>query len=411
MLARGARSGPRFRLGRSAAPAPALEPDRAIRLADAGADLGGDPRDRRPHARATAPLGIEMVLLYPPRWAPASGRACCASSALSGTGVVVEVDDPPTHPLQPLDESAQRLLRARVGATCTPPRSSSCSPRRPRRPGPTSPRGVRRARPRREGRLVPGRPPPATNTRGVVVGLMRNHTERYPEGMMRVSLFGDPTRALGSLAEPECRRIIAALDLAERLGVPAEWFALSAGAKIAMDSGTENMDWIAAVLRRIVEFTQAAESCQRGRHRDQRRGAALLERRGDDADAHPGHPRHDARERDGADRQAGAGLLRRRLGRGQLRHRRLRADHGAQRAGAVLGRGPRGRLPAAAGALRAHLRGARASASASGLDHRPDRPRRARGPALAPGTSSGASARSSPTRPTRAARSRSTSAR
>jgi acetyl-CoA carboxylase carboxyltransferase component len=75
--------------------------------------------------------------------------------------------------------------------------------------------------------------------------------------MLRVSLFGDPTRALGSLAEPECRRIIAALDLAEELGVPAEWFALSAGAKIAMDSGTENMDWIAAVLRRIVEFTQA----------------------------------------------------------------------------------------------------------------------------------------------------------
>ena len=39
--------------------------------------------------------------------------------------------------------------------------------------------------------------------------------------------------------------------------MPVEWFALSAGAKIAMDSGTENMDWIAAVLRRIVDFTQA----------------------------------------------------------------------------------------------------------------------------------------------------------
>ena len=38
-------------------------------------------------------------------------------------------------------------------------------------------------------------------------------------------LLGDPTRALGSLAEPECRRIIAALDLAEELGVPLEWFA------------------------------------------------------------------------------------------------------------------------------------------------------------------------------------------
>ena len=51
--------------------------------------------------------------------------------------------------------------------------------------------------------------------------------------------------------------MIAALDLAEELGVPVEWFALSAGAKIAMDSGTENMDWVAAALRRIVDFTQA----------------------------------------------------------------------------------------------------------------------------------------------------------
>ena len=58
------------------------------------------------------------------------------------------------------------------------------------------------------------------------------------------------------MAEPECRRIIAALDLAEELGVPVEWFALSSGARISMDSGTENMDWVAAALRRIIEFTQ-----------------------------------------------------------------------------------------------------------------------------------------------------------
>ena len=32
---------------------------------------------------------------------------------------------------------------------------------------------------------------------------------------------------------------------------------ISAGAKISMDSGVENMDWIARVLRRLVEFTQA----------------------------------------------------------------------------------------------------------------------------------------------------------
>ena len=104
---------------------------------------------------------------------------------------------------------------------------------------------------------MPVHRPPATNQAGIIVGTVRNVTERYPEGMLRVILLGDPTRALGSLAEPECRRIIAAIDRAEELGVPLEWFALSAGAKIAMDSGTENMDWIAAVLRRIVLFTQS----------------------------------------------------------------------------------------------------------------------------------------------------------
>ena len=70
-------------------------------------------------------------------------------------------------------------------------------------------------------------------------------------------LCGDPTKALGAVSEPECRRIIAAIDLAERMQVPVEWFALSAGARISMDSGTENMDWVAEALRRIVEFTQA----------------------------------------------------------------------------------------------------------------------------------------------------------
>ena len=50
--------------------------------------------------------------------------------------------------------------------------------------------------------------------------------------------------------------MIAALDLAERMGVPVEWFALSAGARISMDSGTENMDWVAARAARIVAFTQ-----------------------------------------------------------------------------------------------------------------------------------------------------------
>ena len=44
---------------------------------------------------------------------------------------------------------------------------------------------------------------------------------------------------------------------ARQMRLPLEWFTLSAGAKISMDSGVENMDWIARVLRRLIEFTQA----------------------------------------------------------------------------------------------------------------------------------------------------------
>lgn len=104
--------------------------------------------------------------------------------------------------------------------------------------------------------LVPVERPHGTNTAALVAGVVRTPTPRHPQGMTRVVLLGDPTKSLGALSEPECRRVIAALDLAEHMQVPLEWYALSAGARISMESGTENMDWVAAALRRIVEFTQ-----------------------------------------------------------------------------------------------------------------------------------------------------------
>ncbi len=106
------------------------------------------------------------------------------------------------------------------------------------------------------GQLRPVASEPGENSANIVVGVVENRTERYPDGVRRVVLLGDPRRGMGNLAEAECRRINAAFDLADEMGVPLEWFAVSAGAKIAMDSGTENMDWIAKVLRRIIEFTQ-----------------------------------------------------------------------------------------------------------------------------------------------------------
>ncbi|HEU5265151.1 MAG TPA: carboxyl transferase domain-containing protein, partial [Jatrophihabitans sp.] len=107
------------------------------------------------------------------------------------------------------------------------------------------------------GELVPVDRPKGRNTAAIVAGVVSTRTGRHPEGVTRVALLGDPTKSLGALSEPECRRVVAALDLAERMRVPVEWYALSAGARISMESGTENMDWVAAALKRIVEFTQA----------------------------------------------------------------------------------------------------------------------------------------------------------
>jgi len=108
-----------------------------------------------------------------------------------------------------------------------------------------------------DGRLVPVERPYGKNTSNIIVGVIRNFTSKYPEGMTRVVLMGDPSKDLGAIAEPECRRVTAALDLAQQMRVPLEWFTLSAGAKISMTSGVENMDWIARVLRGLIEFTQA----------------------------------------------------------------------------------------------------------------------------------------------------------
>jgi acetyl-CoA carboxylase carboxyltransferase component len=103
---------------------------------------------------------------------------------------------------------------------------------------------------------VAGRPP-AQNTSAIVFGIIDTPTEAVPEGMRRVLILSDPTLGMGSLAAAECDRIVAAIDLAESHALPVEWVPVSSGARIAMDSGTENLDATARVVRRIVTFTQA----------------------------------------------------------------------------------------------------------------------------------------------------------
>lgn len=106
-------------------------------------------------------------------------------------------------------------------------------------------------------RLVDVERPYGLNKAGIICARVTTPTRLHPDGVTRIVLCGDPTKGLGAVAEAECRRIIAAIDLAEEMGVPVEWFTLSSGARISMTSGVENMDWVGAALRRIVEFTQA----------------------------------------------------------------------------------------------------------------------------------------------------------
>ncbi|MDI6102373.1 biotin carboxylase N-terminal domain-containing protein [Actinoplanes sp. NEAU-A12] len=161
-----------------------------------------------------------------------------------GHGAQLHVGEPSTALVQPLDDYRQKVLRAARRGTVYPYELTGLL-------------GSFTEHDLVDGVLVPVDRPKGRNTAAIVAGVVTTVTDRYPDGITRVVLLGDPTKSLGALSEPECARVIAALDLAESMHVPLEWFALSAGARISMASGTENMDWVAAALKRIVTFTQA----------------------------------------------------------------------------------------------------------------------------------------------------------
>ncbi|PDP87238.1 fused acetyl/propionyl-CoA carboxylase subunit alpha/methylmalonyl-CoA decarboxylase subunit alpha [Glycomyces fuscus] len=165
-----------------------------------------------------------------------------------GRDARVYVEEPSTEPVLPLDDYRQKVLRAARRGTVYPYELTGLLA------GPGG--GFTEYDLDENGVLAPVDRPRGHNSAAIVAGVVTTPTVRHPEGVTRVVLLGDPTKALGALSEPECSRVIAALDLAESMGVPLEWFALSAGARISMSSGTENMDWVAAALKRIVEFTQ-----------------------------------------------------------------------------------------------------------------------------------------------------------
>ena len=87
---------------------------------------------------------------------------------------------------------------------------------------------------------------PGLNETNIIFGIIENSDLKYSCVYRRVIILSDPLKDMGSLSEGECRRVIASLDLAEKEKIPVEWLPVSSGARIDMESGTENLDWTAA---------------------------------------------------------------------------------------------------------------------------------------------------------------------
>ncbi|KAF0846038.1 ATP-binding protein [Nocardia caishijiensis] len=196
---------------------------------------------------SAAGVGLEEILLIARQRDPQTGelnKIVVRISFDATGGTEVTVGERTDEAVEPLDEYRQKVLRAAARNTVYPYELTGLL-------GEFTEYDLDENH-----ALVPVERPKGHNKAALVAGVVTTPTPRHPEGVTRVLLLGDPTKSLGALSEPECRRVIAALDLAEQMRVPLEWYALSSGARISMSSGTENMDWVAAALKRIVEFTQ-----------------------------------------------------------------------------------------------------------------------------------------------------------
>lgn len=215
--------------------------------------------------------GLEKVVLkvrMPDDAAPGGLRDAVLHFEGVGQSVLVREDRAGDQPVQPLGTYRQKVLTAARFGVPYPYEIARLLTRRGPRDGRPADRFVELDLAPRDpaddggvlgetDRLVEVDRPAGRNTAHIVVGLVTQHTETVPEGITRIALLSDPTQGLGNLAEPECRRVNAALAYALEHRIPVEWFAVSSGALISMESGTENMDWIALTLRRLIEFTQA----------------------------------------------------------------------------------------------------------------------------------------------------------
>ena len=245
----------RFQAPPAARAAAAVEPGHAVRLARRStcprrasrAWRSGSPRPR-------AGLGLEEVVVRARHRRPGHRRAARPGPAprrdRPARGCRCARTDPPTEPLQPLSTStAAEGAAARAGAArSTRTRSSGCSRRRATASG-RAPAGASSSSTTSTttARLVPvdragGREHAPTSSSASCPQL----TPTLPRGHDAGRPARRPDRGAGRRSpSPSAGASTPRSTSPSRCGVPLEWFALSPGARIAMDSGTENMDWIA----------------------------------------------------------------------------------------------------------------------------------------------------------------------
>jgi hypothetical protein len=106
-----------------------------------------------------------------------------------GGGAVTTIEEPPTERLKPLDDYAGKVLRARRRGMVYPYELEAML---------TGPNGTLVEHDLDDtGTLVPVDRPRGLNKAAILAAVVTTPTEVYPEGVTRVVLCGDPTKALG----------------------------------------------------------------------------------------------------------------------------------------------------------------------------------------------------------------------
>lgn len=221
------------------------------------------------HILPVVPLGVDVIKRYVTRLSPRARWV-----GLEKVVVQARFRDPSTRSgvTQLMDLSVAELLQPRQSYALRPASEHPISPRSSFESSVVSARRRGLIHPRDVIYLLEGG---GALTRGRVTPLPRKQMgDTYPKTtlqahlvetpcsrpkliMRRVLLISDPTLRMGALSVPECELIIEAFDYAQERQLPIEWVSVSSGARIDWESGTENLDACALVLKRIIAFNEA----------------------------------------------------------------------------------------------------------------------------------------------------------